>query len=73
MREEYDSYRRVNTEFQNIQKSFDSVEDRILQTNIDEIVSAYNPKPDPYRINQTNQYTERSNEDANVKESIKKS
>jgi hypothetical protein len=40
--------------------SFQTVEDRILQSDIDEIISMYSPKPDPYRINQINQYTEGS-------------
>jgi hypothetical protein len=60
MIEENDSYRRVDTEYQNVQKSFDSVEDRIIQSDIESLVAMYNPKPDPYRINQTYNHTERS-------------
>jgi hypothetical protein len=58
--EENDSYRKVDsTEYQNVQKSFDSVEDRIIQSDIESLVAMYNPKADPYRINQTYHYTER--------------
>jgi hypothetical protein len=54
--EEFESYRVDDTEYQNVQKSFDSVEERIVQCNFDQIIAEFNTNP--YRINQTNQYRE---------------
>jgi|SaaInlStandDraft_3_1057020.scaffolds.fasta_scaffold29368_3 hypothetical protein len=55
------SEQRRDSEYGNVlsSHSFQTVEDKILQSEIEEIVSTYNPKPNPYRINQINHNTER--------------